>query len=129
MFNFRAVALAATTLAVCGAAVAIAPNASAKGGPGGVRVNGVCTKSASAKLKLSQDNGRVEIEFEVDQNRNGVPWKVTLRRDNSLVASTTATTHAPSGSFTVRRLISGAQGTFVAVATRSGERCTAHAAI
>jgi hypothetical protein len=128
MFNFRAVALAATTLAVCGAAVAIAPNASAKGGPG-VKVNGVCTKSASAKLKLSQDNGRVEIEFEVDQNRNGVPWKVTMRRDSSLVASATATTHAPSGSFTVRRLVSGAQGTFVAVATRSGERCTAHAAI
>lgn len=128
MFNVRTVALAAT-LAVTGAAATAAPNASAKGGPSGVRVTGVCTKSATAKLKLSRDNGRVEVEFEVDQNRNGVAWKVTLRRNGVLVTSTTATTHAPSGSFTVRRVISGAQGTFVAVATRSGQRCTAHAAI
>ena len=128
MLNFRAIALAAT-LAVSGAAVAIAPAASAKGGPGGVKVSGLCTKSATAKLKLSHNNGRVEVEFEVDQNRNGIAWKVTLRRNGSLVASTTATTHAPSGSFSVRRLVSGAQGSFVAVATRSGERCSAHAGI
>jgi ribosomal protein L11 len=127
MFNIRTFALAAT-LAITGAAATAAPNASAKGGPGGVRVNGVCTKSASAKLKLSRDNSGVEVEFEVDQNRNGIPWKVTLRRNGSLVASSIATTHAPSGSFTVRRVISGAQGIFVAVATRPGERCTARAA-
>jgi hypothetical protein len=128
MLNFRAIALAAT-LAVSGAAVAIAPTASAKGGPGAVKVSGLCTKSSSSKLKLSQDNGRVEVEFEVDQNRNGIPWKVTLRRNGSLVTSTTTTTRAPSGSFSVHRLISGAKGTFVAVATRSGERCSAHASI
>jgi hypothetical protein len=128
MLNIRTFALAAA-LAVTGAAATAAPNASAKGGPGGVRVTGVCTKSATAKLKLSRDNGRVEVEFEVDQNRNGVHWNVTLRRNGSVVASSIATTHAPSGSFTVRRLISGTQGTFVAVASRPGERCTAHAAI
>ena len=112
-----------------GAAATAAPNASAKGGPGGVRVSGVCTKSATAELKLSRDDGRVEVEFEVDQNRNGIPWNVTLRRNGSIVASTIATTHAPSGSFTVRRTASGARGTFAAVATRAGERCTAHAAL
>jgi hypothetical protein len=127
MLNLRAIALAAI-LAVAGAAVAIAPTASAKGAPG-VKVSGSCSKNSSAKLKLSNDNGRVQVEFEVDQNRNGIPWKVSLRRNGSLVASTTATTRAPSGSFSVRRLIAGAQGTFVAVATRSGERCSAHASI
>lgn len=127
MLGFRTIALAAT-LAICGAAVSVAQAASAKGSPG-VKVSGSCTQNSSAKLKLRNDNGRVEIEFEVDQNRNGIPWKVTLRRNGSAVASTTATTHAPSGSFSVRRLIAGAGGTFVAVATRSGERCSAHAGI
>jgi hypothetical protein len=128
MFNFRVITLAAA-LAVSFAALAAAPVASAKGGPG-VRVPGVCTKSSTAKLKLAREDSRIQVEFEVDQNRNGVHWKVTLRRNGSLVTSTTATTHAPSGSFSLHRLIPGAHGTVVAVATRSsGERCTAQARI
>jgi hypothetical protein len=128
MFNLRTITLAAT-LAISAAALAIAPIASAKGGDG-VRVRGVCTQSSTAKLKLSRENSGIEVEFEVDQNRNGVPWKVTLRRNGSLVTSTTATTHAPSGSFSLRRVISGAHGIVVATAKRSsGERCTAQATI
>ena len=128
MFNFRVITLA-VTLAVSGAALAVAPLASAKGGDS-VRVRGVCTKSSTAKLKLSREDSRIEVEFEIDQNRNGVPWKVTLRRNGSLVTTAIATTHAPSGSFSLRRVISGAHGTVVANATRSsGERCTAQARI
>jgi hypothetical protein len=122
-----------TTLAAFAIAAAltaaVVPVASAKDGRG-VRVAGVCTQSSSAKLKLSREDGRIEVEFEVDQNRNGVPWKVTLRRNGVLVASTTATTRAPSGSFSVRRLIARTLATerITAVATRSsGERCTARA--
>jgi ribosomal protein L11 len=128
MFNSRVITLA-VALAMAGAVFAVAPVASAKGGHG-VSVRGVCTKSSTAKLKLSSEDGRIEVEFEVDQNRNGVPWKVTLRRNGSLVASTTATTHAPSGSFSLRRVIPGVHGKVVAKATRSsGERCTAQANI
>jgi hypothetical protein len=128
MFNFRTITVA-VTLVVSAAALALAPLASAKGGDG-IRVSGVCTQGSTAKLKLTREDGRIEVEFEVDQNRNGVPWKVTLRRNGSLVASATATTRAPSGSFSVRRLISGTQGTIKAVATRaSGERCAAQAGI
>ena len=128
MFNFRVTTLAlALTISI--AALAAAPLASAKGGPG-VRVRGICTQHSTAKLKLSPEDGRIEVEFEVDQNRNGVPWKVTLRRNGALVAMTTARTHAPSGSFSLRRVITGARGTVVAVATRgSGERCRAQASI
>jgi hypothetical protein len=96
MFNVRTVALAAT-LAVTGAAATAPPNASAKGGPG-VRVTGVCTKSATAQLKLSRDNGRVEVEFEVDQNRNGIPWKVTYRRSANSRPSVKSTCSATPGS-------------------------------
>ena len=127
MFNVRFLTLAAT-LAISCAALTAAPLASAKGGDR-IVVRGVCTQNSSSKLKLSHDNGRIEAEFEVDQNRNGIPWKVTLRRNGALVASTTVKTHAPSGSFSLRRLIAGPQGTVVAVATRAGERCTARAQI
>jgi hypothetical protein len=127
VFNFRAITLAAT-LAVCAAALTISPIASAKGG-NPVRAAGKCSKSSTAKIKLSREDRGVEVEFEVDQNRNGIPWKVTLRRNGSIVASLTKITRAPSGSFTVRRIIAGS-GKFVAVATRaSGERCTATASI
>ena len=128
MFNLRAITLAAT-LAVAAGALAIAPFASAKDGDG-VRVRGVCTQSSTTKLKLGREDRGIEVEFEVDQNRNGVPWKVTLRRNGSLVATRTVITRAPSGSFSFRRVISGAHGTVVAVATHSsGERCTARAGI
>jgi hypothetical protein len=128
MINSRTITLG-VTLAVSAAALAVAPIASSKGGPG-VRVSGACTGHSTSKLKLSREDSGLEVEFEVDQNRNGVPWKVTLRRNGPLVASTTAKTHAPSGSFSLRRVIAGGTGTIVATATRaSGERCTARASI
>jgi len=120
------------TIALFAAALLAVPAASAKGGHRGVTVSGTCTQQSSSKLKLSRDDGRIEVEFEVDQNRNGVPWKVTLRRNGIRVASLTAMTRAPSGSFEIRRLIADRPGTdrISARATRaSGEVCTAsHAA-
>jgi hypothetical protein len=124
------IATVAAALAIAPAALAAVPVASAKDGHG-LRLSGVCTQTSSAKLKLSREDGRIEVEFEVDQNRNGVPWKVTLRRNGVLVASTTARTRAPSGSFSVHRVIARARATdrITARATRSsGERCTAQAA-
>jgi hypothetical protein len=119
----------AFTLAVAAAALTVAPLASARDGED-VRVRGACTQASTAKLKLSPENGRIEVEFEVDQNRNGVPWRVKLRRNGTLVVSATAVTRGPSGSFELRRVLSGAHATVVAVATRaSGERCTARARI
>jgi hypothetical protein len=126
MMNLRTLALIAT-LAVAGSAVVAAPTASAKGGKG-VRVSGACTQRSISKLKLSREDAGTQVEFEVDQNRNGVPWQVTLRRNGVVVLSRTATTRAPSGSFSVQRLVAGS-GTFTATATRAGERCSAHAAI
>ena len=125
MSSFTTAALAVAVAAVT--AVVAAPGASAKDGD--VRIKGTCTTAATSKLKLSAENGRIEVEFEVDQNRNGVPWRVTLRRNGSLVATTTATTRAPSGSFSVRRVVAdvpGSRDRVVAVATsRSGATCRA----
>ena len=71
------------------------------------------------------------VEFQVDQNRNGVPWTVTLSRNGNPITSLTATTRAPSGSFEIHRVIAGQLGTdrITAIATRaSGETCTAPSA-
>jgi hypothetical protein len=106
-------------------AVGVAPAASAKGG-NGVRAAGTCSGTSSSQLKVKQDNGRLQVEFEVDQNRNGVPWDVQLSRNGKVVFSGVRTTHAPSGSFSLeRRIQGGAASAIRASASRAGEVCTA----
>ena len=95
-------------------------------------VTGTCTGRSSAKLKAKPDDGRLEVEFEVDQNRNGVRWRVVLRRNGTVVVTTRATTRAPSGSFSVERRLANPAGsdTISARATSpSGEVCTARLTI
>ena len=113
-------------------AVAVPATATAKGGNDGVTGSGTCSKSSSAKLKIKPDNGRIETEFEVDQNRSGVRWRVTLRRNGRLVVSTRATTTGPSGSFSVNRRLSngtGADRISARATSPSGEVCTASATL
>jgi hypothetical protein len=109
-------------------ALMAAPTGLAKDGD--VRVRGTCTKSSSAKLKLSEEDGRIEVEFEVDQNRNGVRWSVRLSQNGSQIARMARVTKAPSGSFEARKLAPNTSGTdrFTARAkSPSGEICTARA--
>lgn len=98
-----------------------------------VRVRGACTLSSTAKLKLSPEDGRVEVEFEVNENRNGSRWGVALSRNGNRVVSRAATTGAPSGSFEARALIAaGSPRTRVtAIARRAatGEVCRATATL
>lgn len=97
-----------------------------------VRKAGSCTGNTSAKIKLSPEDGRIETEFEVDQNRTGVTWKVVLRRNGKVAARTKATTGGRSGSFEVRRVLADGQGADTISAravSPSGEVCTASASI
>ena len=111
------------TLIFFAAALLAVPAALAKQGHGRT-IRGTCTQQSTSKLKLAREDRGVEVEFQVDQNRNGVPWKVALRRNGHRVASFKAVTHAPSGSFKIRRVIAGS-GRISARATRSSETCTA----
>lgn len=117
-------ALAAMLLALAPAALA----GGSKGGDGIVK-RGKCTAGSTWKLKAKSDDGRIETEFEVDQNRVGKRWRVTLVRDGSTVFRGIRTTVAPSGSFTVRRLLAASAGTTRIVASakalQSGESCRA----
>jgi hypothetical protein len=121
-------------LAAVAVVLALAPATLAKDGD--VLVRGTCTNASSAKLKLSPEDGRIEVEFEVDQNRNGIRWSVSLRRvlpsGARLVAGGSRVTQPPSGSFEFRRVVAdlGGRDTIRAQATsRSGEVCRATARI
>jgi hypothetical protein len=96
---------------------------------GDVFVRGVCTATSTSKLKLSAEGSRIEVEFEVDQNRNGVPWTVVLTRNGTRVAQLTRVTKAPSGSFEARKVIANRASPDVVKATaqRAGETCSAPA--
>jgi hypothetical protein len=116
-------------VAVLGATLVLAAAAAAKDGD--VLRAGTCTQASTSKLKLGPEDGGIEVEFEVDQNRNGVRWKVVVVRNGSVVASRTRVTRGPSGSFELELVTRNVSGTdrFVARATRAGETCTARAAI
>ncbi|MET1011965.1 MAG: hypothetical protein ABWY83_06265 [Actinomycetota bacterium] len=94
---------------------------------GDVIRRGACSGASDWKLKLSEENGRIEVEYEVDQNRVGDSWRVRIRHDDVLVFTRTRTTRAPSGSFEVRILQRDRAGDDVfrgrAVNLRTGEVC------
>jgi hypothetical protein len=126
MYKFTLTAVAALAAVL----VTFASTAAARDGHGGraaVRA-GSCSAASNWKLKAKADDGRLETEFEVDQNRNGKRWRVTISRNGSTAFRGIRTTHAPSGSFEVRRLLAGGAGTRIvarAKALSGGETCRA----
>jgi hypothetical protein len=114
-------------VALLGASV-LAGGAAAKDGDV-VRV-GTCTGASTTKVKLSDEDGRIEAEVEVDQNRNGVRWTVALYRNGAVVGRRAGVTRGPSGSFEARFVTRNGAGVdrFVARLGRVGERCVARAA-
>ena len=83
-------------------ALVVAPSAMAKDGD--VIKEGNCTEGSDWKLKLSEENGKIEVEFEVDQNKVGDEWRVTLKHDGERFYRAVKETKGPSGSFEVERL-------------------------
>jgi hypothetical protein len=116
-------------VAVLTGAVMLAFAAAALAKDGDVRVRGTCTGASTSKLKLSNENGRIEVEFEVDQNRAGQRWNVVLRQNGVVVRRLARVTRGPSGSFEARMVVRNRPGVdrFVATATRRGETCRARA--
>lgn len=92
-----------------------------------VVVDGNCSKRAEYELKASPEDGRLEIEGEVDSNRVGQTWRWKLWHNGSLTGKGTRRTKGDSGSFEVRRVIVDMAGTdwstFKARNIRSGEIC------
>ena len=121
--------------ALASAPLVLAPAAFAGGSRDdrGVVKSGRCSAGSTWTLKAKFDDGRLETEFEVDQNRVGRRWSVTLVRNGRTVLSGIRRTVAPSGSFEVRRVLSNAPGadriTARARALAGGETCRGSLAI
>ena len=110
--------IAAAGLVTTGASAAFA-----KSGKGNGKTFGTCSAGSEIKAKNKAQNAQREVEFEVDQNRVGISWDWTIARGGATLASGTSVTLAPSGSFSVNRLVAaGAPVTITA--TRAGESCT-----
>ena len=105
MRNGLRIALAAL---VAAGALAVAPAALAKDGD--IIRRGGCAGASDWKLKLSREDGKIEVEFEVDQNKNGHEWRVTLKKDGNRFFRGIRTTQAPSGSFEVERRTDNGSG-------------------
>jgi len=105
-------ALTLTTLAL--PLAAIAPSTASPASPaksGAVRTHGGCGGPAVWKLKAQPDNGRIQLEAEVDSNHVGQVWDWTIKHNGSIASKGSSTTHAPSGSFTVNRRLANRAGT------------------
>ena len=88
---------------------------------------GNCSMGSTWKLKAGPDNGRLEVEFEVDSNVIGQRWGVRLSDNGTVFFEGVRRTTAPSGSFEVRQFTANQAGSDVILgqaATRStGEIC------
>jgi hypothetical protein len=98
---------------------------------GDIIKTGTCSGASTWKLKLSPENGKIEVDFEVDQNVVGDTWRVSFRDNGVLVFRGSAMTQAPSGSFEVRKVIADRAGPDNIVAKarnlRTDEVCRASA--
>jgi hypothetical protein len=125
--NTRTTLAALTLTAVVASLGAIAPAHASHGGRAGVRTSGACSNAAHWKLKAKPDNGRIEVEGEVDSNHSGQVWHWVIKHNGNVSAKGTSTTAGRSGSFSVQRRVSNLPGTdhFVFRAKRSatGEVC------
>jgi len=83
------------------AAALIVP-ASVAANDGDVIRRGSCSAGSTWKLKLSPEEGRIEVE--VDSNRSGQLWSVRLRQNGLHFFKADGTTKPPSGSFEDERL-------------------------
>jgi hypothetical protein len=121
----RTVATVTATAAVLSGVALLAPAAEASGGGARVIRTGSCSGSADWKLKAKHDDGRLELEFEVDSNRSGQSWAVRVTDDGHRVFSGHRTTHGRSGSFSLELRPADRAGTDTvrARATHAGQTC------
>lgn len=90
---------------------AATPAFASHGGGGGVRASGACHNGGHFELKAKHDDGRIEMEYQVDSNRAGQRWAVRVTDNGHVVMSRHARTGGRSGSFTVRKIIANRAGT------------------
>ena len=87
-----------------------APVSAGGGGDREVIRRGNCSGGSDWKYKVKRDDGRLEAEYEVDQNRSGDRWRVRLKHDGKRYFRGTRVTRGSSGSFDIERKVANHQG-------------------
>ena len=110
------------TLSVAGAVPALAKD-------GDVIRRGACSGASDWKLKLSPEDGKIEVEYEVDSNKVGQTWQVRIVKNGNVIFRGARETKGASGSFTVRLVTANTAGddVFRARATHADEVCAGSA--
>jgi len=120
-----AAAVAVPTLAL----VCLVPPAVAGGDHNPVERHGSCSAGTEWKIKAKADDGRIEVEAEIDSNKVGQTWDWKFKDNGEVFATGRSVTTGPSGSFQVGRKPADRAGTdhfvFRAVNPKSGEVCRA----
>jgi len=80
------------------------------GGDREVIRRGNCSGGTDWKYKAKADDGRIEAEYEVDQNRNGDRWRVRLFHDGNRFFKGTRVTGGRSGSIDIERKVNNHAG-------------------
>ena len=108
-------------------ALSVVPISPAQANDRDVIREGNCGRASDWKLKLSPENGRLEVEWEVDQNVVGDTWRFRITDNGTQILAGQRTTTAPSGSFEARTVTANRPGSDNVVATatnlRTGEFC------
>jgi hypothetical protein len=123
----RPVSLAAASALTVSLALTAAPaTASHRGSDDRVVRTGDCSGTADWKLKVKTDDGRLEVEGEVDSNTSGQQWVWKIKDNGSVAAKGSSTTGGRSGSFSVERRIADKAGTDKVVwkASYAGQKCS-----
>ena len=116
-------------LPVLATMIVAGPSAMASGGGDFKEKSGSCSGSTDWDLKVKHDDGRIELEFEVDSNVSGQVWDVLITDKGQSVFDGQQTTGGASGSFSVELKVPNLPGKdkFRALATNTdgGETCSA----
>lgn len=123
----RTLATAALLTLTAGTLLAAGPAAFAGDDDREVIEEGSCTGSTDWKVEAKEDDGRIEVEGEVDSNRAGQSWAWVLKHNGTVSARGVSTTGGRSGSFDVERKVTDGAGTdvlaFRARRVGGGEAC------
>jgi hypothetical protein len=126
------ISAAAVVFAIAGAGPASADHGGGGNGGGGisdVRTAGACSAGSTWKAKAKPDDGRIQLEIEIDSNRVGQTWAVGITDNGTAIFTGNRVTRAPSGSFSVELRTANRAGVdhFIGTARNAGtgEICTA----
>ena len=134
MTHSRISTIFAASVAAAAIAVGAAGTAAAQGGGGGdVRATGSCSAGSVWHVKAKPDDGRIQLELEIDTHRAGQTWTVAITDNATRIFTGNRATTAPSGSFSVELRTANRAGTDRFVGTtrnvRTGETCTARVSL